>query len=195
MTKSISFPEPAEEIPEFTWSLERYHSAIELGLLTENDNVELLFGKLIEKMPTGSPHAACIAKIKLLLNRRFLGELEVRSENPVTLPNASEPESDLIIAIFKEDFYASGHPQPDDIHLLVEVSSSTLYIDRTVKSAIYAMAGIQEYWIVNLNNRQLELHIRPNTDDGTYRGINHYGEEETFTSPFLGEMNVKDLLP
>ena len=195
MIKAVSFPEPVEEIKEFTWSLDRYHSAIELGLLTENDKVELLFGKLIEKIPTGSPHSACVAKIKLLLNRRFLGEMEIRSENPVSLPNDSEPEPDVIVAIFKEDFYASAHPQADDIHLLVEVSASTLYIDRTVKSTAYALAGIQEYWIVNLNSRNLELHVKPNTEEGSYGGINHYSEEEKFISPFLGEMKVSDLLP
>lgn len=194
MTKAISFPGPPEEPREFYWTLERYHRAIELGVLTENDKLELLFGKLIEKMPTGSPHAACLSKINLLFHRQFMEKYDLRRENPVTLPNESEPEPDFVVAYLKEDFYANGHPTPPDILIVIEVADSTIYTDRTIKSTAYALAGIKEYWIVNVNQQKLELHLQPNQDEGVYGSITHYSSADSFESPFAGLLKVSDLI-
>ncbi|MEM9260071.1 MAG: Uma2 family endonuclease [Bacteroidota bacterium] len=194
MTKAITSPEIQTEVREFLWTIERYHQAIELGVLTENDKVELLFGRLIEKMPVGSPHAACLSKINLFFHKKYMEEYDLRRENPVTLPNASEPEPDYVVAYAKDDFYSEGHPTPPDILLLIEVSESTLYADRNIKASAYALAGIKEYWIINLNNRKIELHLNPDAEEGIYQSINHYDEDSTFASPFVGEVAVADLL-
>ena len=65
------------------------------------------------------------------------------------------------------DDYHLGHPSPDDVLLLIEVADSSLEIDRDVKLARYAGAGIPEVWIVNVRARQVEAYADP--VDGTYR--------------------------
>lgn len=82
----------------------------------------------------------------------------VAVQNPITLPDlASEPEPGLVIATFREDFYTDTHPTAKDIHLVIEVSNTTLSFDREVKYALYAEAGIPEYWIINTEEEQIEI--------------------------------------
>ncbi|MEM7573188.1 MAG: Uma2 family endonuclease [Bacteroidota bacterium] len=181
-------------VRQLDWTIERYHHAIEMGVLTEDDRIELLNGILVKKMSIGEQHAACVSDLIEYFMDRFGKEYKFRSKNPITLPNDSEPEPDFIVANRIEDNYRTGHPTPKDIHLVIEVSENTLDQDRKWKSRIYAAASLPEYWIINLKNRQLELHLQP-AEDGTYGTVQHFKEDSSFTSPFVGEVAVADLLP
>ncbi len=185
---------PAEARP-LLWTLERYHNAIDCGVLTTEDRVELLFGHLIPKMPTGEPHAVCLSQLYELSYDRFGKQYTYRAQDPVTLPNQSEPEPDFVIARRKVYGKAVGHPKQDDILLLVEISQKTLIYDRGDKLRSYALAGIAEYWIINLQHRQVEVHLDPDTAVGDYRRTTIYREQDQFESPFGGDFSVLDLLP
>lgn len=91
----------------------------------------------------------------------------VSSQDPVRLPD-SEPDPDISLLRPHADFYASVHPQPADIPLIVEVADTSLDYDRDVKRPMYAEAGIVEYWIVNLIHDSLEAYRGPRPD-GTYQ--------------------------
>ncbi|MEM6771481.1 MAG: Uma2 family endonuclease, partial [Bacteroidota bacterium] len=145
---------------------------IDSGVLTEEHKVELILGQLIEKMPITTEHAATVSKIRRYFNKKYGEEYEIRSENPVTLSNNSQPEPDCVIALFREDFYVNQHPTPPEIFVVIEVAKSTLYTDRYVKAAAYAGAGIKEYWIINLIDSQLEVHLNPNVETSTFADIN-----------------------
>lgn len=94
----------------------------------------------------------------------------VRSQYPVRLNDGSEPQPDIALIKPREDFYLEGHPQPQDVYLLVEVADSSVRFDREEKLPVYARAGIAEYWLVNLVERKVELYRDP-SPDGTYRSI------------------------
>ena len=179
---------------DFHWSIERYLHAIATGTLDENDRVELIFGKIIEKMPIYSPHSACITKLQ-----RFFRKLDdrylLRTENPVILPNDSMPEPDGAVVAYQDDLYASYHPTNKETYLIIEAADSSLDRDRTIKMIAYALAGIPEYWIVNIRDRRLEVHLSPDAANGTYMNVNHYGEDATVNSPFAAAVRVADLLP
>jgi Uma2 family endonuclease len=142
------------------FSVAEYHRLIELGMLTENDNLELLEGYLVHKMSRNPPHDAAIQKG----NKRWLRLLpagwDLRVQSAITLTD-SEPEPDFAIVRGDENTYRTRHPTAADIGLVVEVSDSTLPGDRDDKGRIYARAGIPCYWIVNLNDRQIEVYISP----------------------------------
>ncbi len=55
----------------------------------------------------------------------------------------------------------SAPPTPRDTLLVVEVSRTTLRLDREVKLPLYAAAGITEYWIVDLEAERIEVHRKP----------------------------------
>lgn len=177
----------------FEWSLERYHDAIKAGILTEYDAVELIHGQLIKKMPISEDHASVVENFVVYFASKFGFKYRYRSENPVPILENSEPEPDFVIA--KKRKGKPKHPTPQEIHLIIEVANSTLQYDRKVKGPIYAGAGIPEYWIVNLKANKIEVHLSPAPGDGVFENVCSYGKEDTFESPFAGQVIVKELLP
>lgn len=181
-------------LPEFRWTIERYREAIDKGLFTASDRIELLYGKIVDLTPVGSPHSHCVTLIAEFLRDRFGKAYTYREEKPVTLPaTTSEPQPD--VTVVKRRDYTFDNPEPADIQLVVEVASSSLDKDQTVKVMLYAEAAVAEYWIVNLLKRRGEGHLDPLPDEGAYGSVNKYGEDARFTSPFAGEVNVSDILP
>lgn len=64
----------------------------------------------------------------------------------------------------REDFYQSGHPQPQDILLIIEVADTTVESDREVKIPLYANSGIVEFWLVNIPAECVEIYQQPSGD-------------------------------
>mgnify|MGYP001803523011 CR=1 FL=1 len=173
--------------------MERYHNAIEAGVLTEYDAVELIHGQLVKKIPISEDHAAVVEYFVEYFINPFGFKYRYRSENPVPILKNSEPEPDFVIAKKKKG--KQNHPTPKEIYLIIEVANSTLQYDRKVKGPIYAGAGIPEYWIINLKARKIEVHLSPVREDGVFDNVRSYGENEVFESPFAGQVIVRDLLP
>lgn len=181
------------ELPNFPWSLERYHDAISTGILTSDDKVELLFGKLVPMSPIGIQHGRIVNKINRLFTARFPEErYTVGIQNPITLLNDSEPEPDIYLAKGPLESY-DHHPYSADLLLVIEVSDSTLKRDRGVKLANYAIAGILEYWIVNVYGLELERYTNP-APEGHYRNKETFHPGDTFSSAHLGDFNVDDII-
>jgi Uma2 family endonuclease len=131
------------------WSIEEYHQLIATGVLAER-RVELLQGLIIDMTPEGVSHAANASRTTKYLARLLLDRAEIRDGHPITLPNNSEPEPDIAIVRCPDTIYDEHHPYPEDIFWLIEYSDSTLSKDLGAKRDVYAAAGIQEYWVVNL---------------------------------------------
>jgi Uma2 family endonuclease len=85
-------------------------------------------------------------------------------QNPIELGAFSQPEPDIALLRWQDDFYESGHPQAQDVYLLIEVADTTLETDRAIKLPIYAQTGISEVWIVNLQDLQVEVYRSPIED-------------------------------
>ena len=149
-------------------SVDEYDRMIATGQLAENDRVELIRGEIVEKMPIGPSHSSVVKWFVKNLGP-LLGDAAILgAQDPVRLDD-SEPEPDVSIVRPRNDMYRSGHPRPNDILLLVEVSDSSLEFDRDIKGPTYADAGILEYWIVNLVDDCIEVHRDPR--EGGYRDV------------------------
>ncbi|MEL7160659.1 MAG: Uma2 family endonuclease [Bacteroidota bacterium] len=177
------------------WTVEQYLRMIDEGLLTEDDKTELLNGNLVRKIPSNKPHDSAISFLQDYFTERYFKKYTLRSERAIRLSPDSMPEPDYVIAVYREDKYQKVWPSVPDILLLVEVSDATLATDRGYKKQLHAGAGIEEYWIVNIPDQQIEVHLRPNVNTKHYASTQHYGQPDTFTSPFVGEVKVSDLLP
>jgi len=134
---------------------------VEAGILHEDERVELIGGEVVEMMAIGHRHAACVNR----LNRLFVLGLSERAvvcvQNPVRLGSVDGPQPDLTIARPRTDFYASGHPTPEQVLLLIEVADSSLPYDRATKVPLYARHGVRELWLVDLGAEIVEVHRRP----------------------------------
>jgi Uma2 family endonuclease len=158
MSAATCLPPLEQSVPEFPvhrLSIDQYHRLAEHGVLTEDDDVELLQGWLVPKMTKSPRHDATISRLtRILLPLLPIGWM-LRVQSAITT-NDSEPEPDLAVVRERTDDYAMTHPGPTDIGLVIEVADTSLGKDRR-KTAIYAAAGIPAYWIVNLNQDCVEV--------------------------------------
>jgi Uma2 family endonuclease len=144
----------------FPISVPQYHQMMDSGILTEDDSVELLEGLLVAKMPKYPPHCHSVATILDILYALGLPGYIVRSQDPITTSD-SEPEPDVCIVRGSRKDFAERHPGPSDSALLIEVADSSLAHDRGLKKRVYARAEVPVYWIVNLEQRQVEVYSQP----------------------------------
>ncbi|NEQ24827.1 MAG: Uma2 family endonuclease [Microcoleus sp. SIO2G3] len=154
------------------FTVKQYHQIAEAGILTEDDRVELIRGEIVEMSPIGRHHAACVDRLNEMFILRLAQATIVRVQNPVELDDNSEPQPDLVLLRRRTDFYEAGHPQPEDILLLVEVADTTVEADRNVKIPLYANSRISEVWLVDLNAQCLEVY-RQSFENG-YQIIQKY---------------------
>ncbi|CAI4031450.1 Uma2 domain-containing protein [Nitrospira tepida] len=141
------------------WTRQEYDRMAEAGIFSPDDRVQLIDGEIVTMTPQNSPHAAAIGKTQRVLDRIFGPNVWVRVQMPLIVDPDSEPEPDLAVVPGAPDDYRNQHPR--SALLLVEVSDTTLPLDRDQKRAIYARAGVPEYWIVNLAERCLEVYRDP----------------------------------
>lgn len=147
------------------WKIEDYHAMIAAGILSGRQ-VELLDGEIVEMAPEGEPHAYSSDEAGEYLIYLLGDRAKVRQAKPITLPQSnSEPEPDIAVVQRLGRVYREHHPYPENIFWLIEYSDSSLSKDLEVKSKIYAVAGIREYWLINLKNKQLIVFRSP-TNEG-----------------------------
>jgi Uma2 family endonuclease len=167
-----------------------YDKLVELGVF-EGERIELLDGQLVRMNPPKPPHASTVDKLMLLLVRGLSTQARVRVQQPFAANEESEPQPDL--AIVPLATYESDHP--DLAELIIEVSESSIRYDRGPKLRVYAEAGVPEYWIVNLDQRLIEVHRKP--ANGRYWQLQSYGESEVIVPERFPEfeLRVADVLP
>ncbi len=141
-----------------------YHRMAELGILAADEQVELLAGQIVQKMPKGPRHSALCKCLEKQLERLLGDQVLVRVQDPIQLDPDSEPEPDLAVVQPDRHFYAAGHPTPEQIYLIIEVADTTIARDLGVKAQLYAAAGIKDYWVVNVATQQLHIFREPQAD-------------------------------
>jgi len=137
------------------WKRVEYDRLVDLGVF-ENDPIELIDGQLIIAEPQGAYHASAIRAVDHALRAVLPAGWMLDVQLPVSLDDASEPEPDLAVVPGRPGDYRHAHPARPV--LAVEVAESSLAFDRVHKGSLYARAEIQDYWIVNLVDRVLEVH-------------------------------------
>jgi Uma2 family endonuclease len=198
---SVAIPIPRTGHPTARrFSVDEYHRMVSSGVLTESDRVQLVNGWIIEMPPIGPEHSTSTSLAEAALLANLPSGWILRVQDPVTLPTG-EPEPDLVIARGAIRDYSKRHPGPGDIGLVVEVADATLNFDRVEKAAEYAAAGIVEYWIINLVDRQAEVHRHPQTAQtgSEYRSREVLDESASVDLVLdgrqLAKVRVADLLP
>lgn len=136
----------------------------EAGVLHEDDRVELLDGQIVVMSPIGSRHAAAVARLDHLLGQRVADRAIVWVQNPIVIGRYWEPQPDVCLLRPRDDFYATAHPGPADVLLVIEVADTSAEEDRQRKLPEYARAGIPEAWLVDFSRDAIERHRDPAAD-------------------------------
>jgi Uma2 family endonuclease len=193
-------PRAAPEVGVRKFTVNEYHRLIDSGFFAANENFELLEGWIVAKMSRNPSHDVAVDKSGDAIRDRLPTGWRVRVQLAVTLSD-SEPEPDLAIVQGPADRYVKHHPYPHEIAFVVESSATSLGLDRADKGRAYASAGIATYWILNVEDRQVEVYTDPN---GTGASAS-YGTQEIFFPGDLvpliiggvkfAEVPVAELLP
>src|SRR5213596_3176577 len=154
-----------------------YERLIDLGVFQPGEDIELIGGELMVAEPQGAAHYTAIRKAAKALEAAFGPGWHARTQGPIGLDDDSEPEPDIAIVPGSPEDYSRAHPSRPV--LTVEVSESSLAIDRHHKGSLYARAGLPDYWILNLVDRVLEVYREPAADSAAPFGW-RYTRSEVF---------------
>ena len=156
-----------EAVQTYRWTRQAFEKLAEAGLVEPDARLELIDGEILQKMtPQSSQHATAVLLATKALRSFFSPpDYTIRVQLPLALDSYSEPEPNLAAVEGRIDDYVEAHLST--AVLVVEVADASLAFDRTRKAALYARAGISEYWIVNLLDSMLEVYRHP--EGSTYR--------------------------
>jgi Uma2 family endonuclease len=141
------------------WSREEYDRMIDAGVLSPEDRVELVDGEIVTMTPQKSRHATAVRLADIAMRQAFGDQFDVRTQLPLALDPASEPEPDVAVVAGSPRDYRDAHPST--ALLIVEVADASLAFDRAVKASLYARARITDFWLLNLMDEVLEVHRDP----------------------------------
>ncbi len=158
---------------------------VELGILAEDEPVELLHGALTEVASKTPAHEALKMRLQTWLYAGAAhGGYWVRVEAPIVVPDrTSLPEPD--IAVVEPGDYTTRHPA--GALLVVEVAVSSLRTDTTIKPALYAAARVPELWVVDVARRSLHVFQEP--------APGGYTKHDVLTPPWPAQPTAIDVEP
>lgn len=160
----MAMPRLVPRLLKGPFTVDDYYRMAETGVLPPDARVELLDGQVALMSPIGLGHASCVNRLTAMLVKAVGERATVTVQNPVRLDLRSEPQPDIALVEYRADGYASRHPGPADVLLLIEVADTTLDKDHGVKLPLYARSGIPEVWIVNLEDDVIEIYTTPGVD-------------------------------
>jgi len=178
----------SQPIDHWHFTVADYHRMGEVGILREDDRVELIEGEIVAMPPIGSSHGGRVNRLNRLLGAAVGDRAVLSPQNPIVLGERSESEPDLAILRARPDFYTASHPRAEDAHLLVEVAESSLDYDLQVKVPLYAWYGIPEVWVVDIPHQQVLRFRRPEAGRYQERGTLDLGAQTPI--PGLSDCSV-----
>ena len=164
------------EVPRRLFTVDEYHRMADVGILGEDERIELIEGEIIQMAPIGPSHAGCVINATRLFITRLTDRAVVSPQNPVVIRPRSEPQPDLLLLRLRAVSYSRELPASQDVVLAVEVADTTVRFDRLVKSRLYARAGIPEFWLCLARDGAVEVYRVPGADG--YASVTLYGPEQ-----------------
>jgi Uma2 family endonuclease len=183
-----------ETVAQRRFTVEEYHRMAETGILSPEERLELLWGVVRPMSPKNRAHVIAANRVVDLFRQKLAGRARVYKEDPLRVESLdSEPQPDVMVC-GNPELEAFGTDRMEPL-LTIEVSDSSLPRDLGDKASLYAMAGVAEYWVLNLVDRELEVFRDPS--EGRYR--RHFrarATERVSPQPWPDvEIEVSALLP
>jgi len=178
----------AAEITLRPISVSEYARMREVGILREDDRVELIAGEIRQMSPIGPYHAAIVKKLNETLIRLLGESVLVSIQDPIVLDDLSEPQPDVAVLKRREDYYVGAIPTAEDVLLVIEVSDTTADYDRKEKMPRYASAGIPEMWLIDLSTQVIEQYTNPR--QSRYQSIQIFESGDVLESKSLSNFEL-----
>lgn len=160
MSVTLMPPRPAgEQVKDRHWTVEEFYQAASTGAFADPARLEIIHGRIVEKMPEGGRHTGMRRRVARRLRAAMEPECFVCEECPLRIAFDGEPIPDVMFT--KREDYGDQHPTPEDLVLLIEVSDTTAAYDLGGKADLYARAGVTDYWVVLVNEAMIVRHRLP----------------------------------
>lgn len=160
----MNAPHPIPPVPErMRLSVENFLLLNDSGAFADHAKTELIDGDIYVMNAQHHPHARAKSRLTMAINlclQEIGSDLEAVSEVAIRLNDDTMPEPDIVLTAWS----GKGAVPVESVALLVEVSDATLDRDLGRKAALYAAAGVPEYWVVDLNEGRVLMHERPYAD-------------------------------
>jgi len=182
------------------WSAEEFYRLLDEGYFL-GQRVELLEGEIIEMAAQKNWHAIGIGLGDQALRKAFGPQYWVRVQMSLDLtPNSVlDPDLAVIAGTIRQNATVTN---PKNALLVMEVAVTTLRYDRLWKGSLYARVGIEDYWILNVKDRQLEVYRKPVPDAKARYGYAYddvmYLDEKKWITPLAkpkAKIRVADMSP
>jgi len=171
------------------FTIEEYRRMGELGILGDDERLELIAGHIVVREPIGSRHAGTVDRLNRMWTARLRERAIVRVQNPVVLPEeVSEVQPDIMLLAPRADFYTTAHPTPRDVLLLIEVADTSLLLDRRVKMPLYARGGIRETWLCDLTTGRIDVHR--DVTAGRYASVRTFSATQRLTPEAFPDVSL-----
>ncbi|WP_431708614.1 Uma2 family endonuclease [Geminocystis sp. CENA526] len=175
-------------------TVREYNLMAQVGILTNDEKVELINGQIITMSPQGSFHAAAIRRTDRLFGKVFKDNVIIQKQLPIIVNEISQPEPDIAIVKYDALDYDDRHPLATEVYLVMEIADTTLKTDLEIKRQLYASGNIPEYWVLDVKQRQLYIYRQANNGDyETTMILNDEGSIEPLNFPDV-KINVSEML-
>ena len=156
-----------------------FYKLAEVGILSEDDRIELLDGQIMVMAPIGENHRTVVDALAEIFTDQRQARYRVGVQNPLRIDDENEPQPDLVLY---DRVVVARHPTPGETFLVVEVADASLGYDQRSKIPVYAAAGIKEVWIVDLIGNCIHTYRRPATGSREYAEYSSF-DRATWVSP------------
>jgi Uma2 family endonuclease len=177
---------PTPKITRRLFTVHEFHEMAKAGIIAENERVELIEGEIIQMSPIGKPHVLGIARLNRQLSQLIGDDGLISPQGSFRISERTELLPDIVVIQNKE---YDEIPGPSDALLVIEVSDSSLSRDTGSKAAIYAEAGVPEYWVWDVKRHVVHQFEEPS--EGQYRFRRHVKLGETITSAAFPAVSFK----
>ena len=177
------------ELARMKFNIHDVERMVKAGVFAGNERVELIEGELIQMAAQGSNHISSVIRLTTFLTSRVGDDVLVSIQNAVIINDINEPQPDVSLLHFRDDYYSTAKARPEDVLLLIEVSDSTVTYDRKVKVPLYARNGIAEVWLVNLPKKVVEVYNH--LEDGKYKVVKKLERGETLSPKLIPSLKIK----
>ena len=170
LIKPEAVPETALGSQEYRWTTDRFYRAANAGVFDDPARLELIHGRIVEKMPNSPLHTALIGHIAKRLRAVLTLPVTVRAEAAIHIAFDGEPIPDVSVVQGDDLDYLTRHVTPEDVILLAEVAVTSVASDTGEKALLYAQAGITDYWVALPGAGEVWVHREPSPQG--YRSVN-----------------------
>jgi Uma2 family endonuclease len=189
---NVAWTQAAEGLPRRVFTVEDIRRMVDAGVLGEDENFELVEGELVMMASKGIAHERVKSALNLALARALPEDLRLGIETTLRFTNTTMLEPDLAIfprRVFHNPVSGFANLEPGEARLIVEVAVSSMSYDRGLKAKLYARQLVQEFLVVDANERVTWVYTQPSGE--TWSSIVERGPNEILTTPALPGFSIR----